>query len=146
MRAWHSGGVDDTRRVGAELAGELAPDGILLLQGELGSGKTVRGLAEGLGIDPQQIQSPSYTLIRDHRQAEQRLVHVDLYRLEPGEEAALGLEELLHGHGVKAVEWAERLSFPVCGALRLEIRRVEAEGQRVLRELPEPGASNGVNL
>ena len=138
MRAWHSHSVEDTQRFGRELAAELAPDGILLLSGELGSGKTVlvQGLAEGLGIDPRQVQSPSYTLIRDHQHGEQRLLHVDLYRLEPGDEQALGLEELLHGQGVKAVEWAERMTIPVGEALRLEIRRMPEPSERELVERP----------
>lgn len=138
MRAWHSRSVEETRRLGRELAAELAPDGVLLLSGELGTGKTVlvQGLAEGLGIDPLQVLSPSYTLIRDHRQGESQLFHVDLYRLEPGDEEALGLEELLCGPGVKAVEWAERLTIPVGEALRLEIRRLPGTSERELLERP----------
>ena len=52
-----------------ELAGELAPDGVLLLSGDLGTGKTVlaRGIAAALGIEPREVQSPTYTLIREHR-------------------------------------------------------------------------------
>ena len=75
-----------------------------------------RGVAEGRGIAPAEVQSPTFTLIREHRGSGEhggRLVHVDLYRLAPGEAAALGLEELLAGPGVKVVEWAERLPFPV---------------------------------
>jgi len=114
------------------LARELAPDGILLLSGELGSGKTVlaQGIGEGLGIDPREVQSPTFTLIREHRGSGGRLVHVDLYRLDPEETAALGLEELLAGPGVKVVEWAERLPFAVPGARRLRLRRLEDSGSR----------------
>jgi tRNA threonylcarbamoyladenosine biosynthesis protein TsaE len=120
----------ETRALGQSLAAELAPDGVLLLSGDLGAGKTVltQGLAEGLGIDPREVQSPTFTLIREHEGPGGRLIHVDLYRLDPGETAALGIEELLAGPGVKVVEWAERLPFEVPGATRLRLARVAGEG------------------
>jgi len=135
-RRWQTASEAETERVGETLARELAPDGTLLLSGDLGSGKTVltRGLARGLGIDPYEIQSPTFTLIREHRGPHGRLVHVDLYRLEPEQATELGLEELLAGPGVKVVEWAERLSFDLPGALRLALRRETAD-EREIREL-----------
>lgn len=122
---WRSNSVEETEAIGAQLARELAPDRALLLRGELGAGKTVlvRGLARGLGIDPAEIQSPTYTLVREHRSSAARLVHLDLYRLTADEVAAAGFEELLLGPGVKAVEWAERLPFELPGALVVEIER-----------------------
>jgi tRNA threonylcarbamoyladenosine biosynthesis protein TsaE len=99
---------------------------VLLLSGDLGAGKTVlaRGVAAGLGVPPDEVQSPTYTLVREHRAASgQRLVHLDLYRLEPEEAAALGLDEVLAAPGVKVVEWAERLTFAPPGALALELVR-----------------------
>jgi len=124
MRRWLSSSVEATRRVGRELADELAPDRALLLSGDLGAGKTalVAGLAEGLGIDPAEIQSPTFTLVREHRGPAGRLLHFDLYRLDPEDVVAAGFEELLLGPGVKAVEWAERLPFDLPGALRIELR------------------------
>ena len=124
MRRWTTTSEEETLALGRALAGELAPDGVLLLLGELGSGKTVlaRGIGQGLGIDPREVQSPTFSLIREHYS---RLIHVDLYRLEPGEVGALGLEELLAGPGVKVIEWAERLPFEVPGALALALERRE---------------------
>ena len=124
MRRWTTTSEEETLALGRALAGELAPDGVLLLLGELGSGKTVlaRGIGQGLGIDPREVQSPTFSLIREHHS---RLIHVDLYRLEPGEVGALGLEELLAGPGVKVIEWAERLPFEVPGALALALERRE---------------------
>ncbi len=103
--------ADDTRRLGFELAARLLPDGTALLFGGLGSGKTVltQGIATGLGLDAARIQSPTFTLIHEHEQGAVRLVHVDLYRLEPDEVDAVGVEEVLAGAGVKVVEWADRL-------------------------------------
>jgi tRNA threonylcarbamoyladenosine biosynthesis protein TsaE len=95
----------ETRALGRDLAAELAPDGVLLLSGDLGAGKTVltQGLAEGLGIGAREVQSPTFTLIREHEGPGGRLIHVDLYRLEPGETGALGIEELLAGPGVNVL-------------------------------------------
>lgn len=140
MRRWVTANEAETEALGAALAGELAPDGVLLLSGDLGTGKTVlaRGIAAALGIEPREVQSPTYTLIREHQAGGSRkgsggrLVHVDLYRLSPEESAELGLEELLAGPGVKVVEWAERLTFDVPGALRLTLLRLPEGGREIL--------------
>jgi len=135
MRRWVSRSEEETRALGRALAGELAPHGVLLLSGELGSGKTVlaRGIGEGLGIDAREVQSPTFTLIREHAGSGGRMVHVDLYRLDPEETGALGLEELLAGPGVKVVEWAERLPFALPEARRLFLARLaEGEGREIV--------------
>ncbi len=127
---WQSHSEAETEAVGAELARAAAPDGVLLLLGELGSGKTVlvKGMARALGVDRQEIQSPTYTLIHEHQGTNGRLVHVDLYRLEPAEVESLGLEELLAGPGVKAIEWADRLPHPPPGAVTVRIARLPGGG------------------
>jgi 3-hydroxybutyryl-CoA dehydrogenase len=146
-RRWITRAAAETERLGAELAAELGPDGVLLLTGELGSGKTVlaRGVAAALGVDPRQVVSPTFNLIREHRGAAgrpPRMVHVDLYRLEPREAAALGLDEVLAGAGVKVVEWAERLpeASPAGPAtLALHLRRMPGgeDGEREIVEIVE---------
>ncbi len=125
----------ETERLGAEIA--AGGDALVLLEGDLGSGKTVlvRGIARALGIDAREVQSPSYTLIHEHEGSRGRLVHVDLYRLDAREIASLGLDELLAGDGIKAVEWADRLIAAwgeVAGAVRVRLQRVGA-GQREVR-------------
>ena len=85
---------------------------VVLLSGELGAGKTafVRGLARGLGVNPDEVASPTFVLLTSYPG---RLIlhHADLYRIgAPGEDRELGLEELPGPRGVLAVEWAERLS------------------------------------
>lgn len=139
-RCWTTGSEEETRRLGAELARRLVPDGTLLLSGDLGSGKTVlaQGVAAALGIDPREVQSPTYTLMREHQGGGGRLVHLDLYRLDPDEVAALGLDEVFAGPGVKVVEWAERLPFEVPGALRLELRRLGETTRAVLEAAVAP--------
>lgn len=156
-RRWVTRGEAETERLGAALAAELAPDGMLLLSGDLGSGKTVlaRGVASALGIDPRQVLSPTYNLIREHRGAGGDLVHVDLYRLRPEEAAALGLDELLAGPGVKVVEWAERLPVQVAAGITpssaaqpllvLTLRRLPGSGDeaREIVEAAPPPAAQG---
>ena len=138
MRHWVTGSEDETLRLGETLAAELAPDGILLLSGDLGSGKTVlaRGIGRALGVDPREVQSPTFNLIREHEGGRGRLLHADLYRLDPEEVGALGLEELLAGPGVKVVEWAERLPFAVPGALALRLARLGSEEREILESEP----------
>ena len=138
MRSWRTRTPEETRALGRALAEELAPDGVLLLSGDLGAGKTVlaQGLAEGLGIAPAEVLSPTFNLIREHRGSRGRLIHADLYRLDPDEVEPLGLEELLAGPGVKVVEWAERLPFPVAGARELRISVLpEEEGREIVEEI-----------
>ncbi len=137
MRRWLCTSEEETRALGRRLAEELAPDGVLLLSGDLGAGKTVlaQGVGAGLGLEPGSIQSPSYTLIVRHDGGRVPFVHVDLYRLEPEETYALGLDEELWGAGVKIVEWAERLPAAPAGALRLRIRRGESDEEREILEL-----------
>src|SRR6188474_2309044 len=90
----HSEG--ETAAVGRSLAAALVPGSVVLLWGELGAGKTafVRGLAEGLGIDPEAVSSPTFTLVQEYRGGRLPLYHVDLYRLQSIEVGDLGLDEL----------------------------------------------------
>jgi len=136
-RTWITRSVEETRALGRALVAELLPDGILLLRGEMGVGKTMlaQGVGEGLGIDPREIQSPTYTLVREHDGPRGRLAHLDLYRLEPHDAEVLGFEELLAGPGVKIVEWSERLPFALPTALVLELGVREDGGREIVETL-----------
>ena len=83
----------------------------MLLYGDLGAGKTafVRGLAEGLGIEPAEVSSPTFTIVQEYRGPRLTLQHVDLYRLSPAEVRDLALDDLLDETTIMAIEWAERL-------------------------------------
>ncbi len=135
-RRYLSANEDETIAIGRQIAAALPRDGVLLLDGDLGAGKTVlaRGVALHLGIDPAEIQSPTFTLIREHSGPGGRLIHADLYRLKPEEAEAIGLEELLAGPGLKVVEWAERLPFEVSRAVRFVLRRAEGGGREVVEK------------
>ena len=102
----------ETEAFAAELARGFRGGEVVLLSGELGSGKTafVRGLARGMGIDPEEVASPTFVLLTAYP-GRLTLHHADLYRLAGmGDDLELGLDELPGSAGVLAVEWAERLS------------------------------------
>ena len=108
---YESTSPDDTFRIAQELSERLRPGMVLALHGDLGAGKTcfVQGLARALGVRGP-VSSPTFTLINEHH-GRLPLYHIDLYRVNSPEEAfGLGLDEYLHGRGVTAVEWAERVA------------------------------------
>ena len=117
---------DETIDAGRALAAELRPDDVVLLTGDLGAGKTafVKGLAAGLGVDPLDVSSPTFTLIQEYRGGRLTLHHIDLYRLTPREVDDLGLEELVISGAVVAVEWPDRWTRVPAGAVRVELRAV----------------------
>jgi tRNA threonylcarbamoyladenosine biosynthesis protein TsaE len=103
---------DETHELGRAIANNFTGGELLLLEGELGIGKTVfaRGVAAGLGIAPEDVSSPSFTLVQEYRGGRVPMTHVDLYRLDDEQEiATLGLDEILGGSSVTVVEWSERL-------------------------------------
>ena len=102
-------GEDETAAAGERLGATLQPGAVVLLYGDLGAGKTAftRGLARGIGAPADEVTSPTFTLVQEYR-GRLTLYHVDLYRLEEKEVDDLGLEELVLGDGVVAIEWAER--------------------------------------
>jgi tRNA threonylcarbamoyladenosine biosynthesis protein TsaE len=113
-----------TSAAGERLARVLGAGGVVLLFGELGAGKTafVRGLARGLGAEPEDVSSPTFTLVQEYRGGRLPLYHVDLYRLEPAEIADLGLDEMIDGDGVVAIEWADRWRDRPNDAIEVTIR------------------------
>jgi len=104
----HSRTPAETRRIGARLGRLLQPGDVLLLQGELGAGKTMlaQGIGQGLKVR-EPVKSSSFVLMNEYH-GRLTLYHADLYRLnEPTEVADLALEEVA-ALGVLAVEWPER--------------------------------------
>jgi tRNA threonylcarbamoyladenosine biosynthesis protein TsaE len=101
----------ETSALANQFARSLTAGAVILLSGDLGAGKTafVRGLAEGLGIDPGLVSSPTFTLVQEYRGGRLPLHHVDLYRLRSIEVDDLGLDELTLEAGVTAIEWPDRL-------------------------------------
>lgn len=114
-----------TQALGKCLGAQLSAGSVLLLEGDLGSGKTtlVQGLGMGLGISG--IDSPTFTLINEYTHGRLPLYHIDLYRLSSQEADALLLETYWEGEdvepGIVAIEWSERLSYLPPEPIRLAL-------------------------
>lgn len=100
----------ETEKAGEDLGRSLAAGDVVLLFGDLGAGKTafVRGMARGIGANPDDVSSPTFTIVQEYAGRSATLFHVDLYRLEPAEIDDLGLDDLVSSDGIVAIEWAER--------------------------------------
>jgi tRNA threonylcarbamoyladenosine biosynthesis protein TsaE len=137
MASWEriSNSAEETIGIGAELARRLRPPILVMLFGELGSGKTTlaKGIVSGLGAGREEdVTSPTFTLVHvfhDHCP----VYHVDLYRLSGvADLASIGMEDVLSEPAVVLVEWAEKLAlrtdWPV---LRVRLERQSEDGRRI---------------
>ena len=120
-----------TTALGVSLARTLDAGAIVLLEGELGAGKTafVRGLAMGLGAPEEDVSSPTFTLVQEYR-GRLPLLHADLYRISGAEADDLGLDELGR-EGVVAVEWAAKLLRKPAGAVEVLIEDLGGDRRRI---------------
>jgi len=127
-----------TAELGARLGRLAGPGTVILLDGELGAGKTafVRGLARGLGAPDDDVSSPTFTLVQEYRGGRMPLLHADLYRIEGGDAEDLGLEEL-GGDGVVAVEWGARLRRQPPEAVCVLIEDLGGDQRRVTIDGPD---------
>jgi tRNA threonylcarbamoyl adenosine modification protein YjeE len=131
-------GEAETVAAGVSLGRGLGAGAVVLLQGPLGAGKTAfaRGVTEGLGGDPDEVSSPTFTIIQEYS-GRVRVHHIDLYRLTPPEVDDLALEELL-ADGVLVVEWPDRWGRAPADAIVVELERVSPIERRVLvRRAPD---------
>ena len=124
----------ETRALGEKLAGRLQPGDVLLLEGDLGAGKSelTRGIAKGLGVT-ETVTSPSFTILNVYESGRTPLYHFDWYRLESSEELyELGMDEYLGGDGAAVVEWPGRCPDAVPeGAVRIRMTAV-GENERLI--------------
>lgn len=139
--------AEATRQLGVTLGRSLPPGTVILLEGDLGAGKTtlVQGIAEGLEIQDS-IESPTFTLINEYLTGRIPLYHLDLYRLETDEVEALHLESYWDGLemdlGIVAIEWAEKLPYQPDNYLQIRLnycesgRQIELIGDWQLQQLP----------
>ena len=133
--------VEATQALAARIARRAMPGTVVALSGDLGAGKTcfIQGLAAGLGVEGP-VTSPTFIMIAEHA-GRLPLYHVDLYRTESLEEIhALGLDELLDGGGVTAIEWAEKAE-PLLPSrtVRVRIRGAGDEPRTIEIEGAPPG-------
>jgi tRNA threonylcarbamoyladenosine biosynthesis protein TsaE len=146
---WTSRSAGETFDLGRLVGERLAGGEILLLGGALGAGKTVfvKGLAAALGVDPDEVSSPSFTLVNRYDEGRLTLYHLDLYRLDEGASAAhaVELDELLADErAVLVIEWAERMGrYPLPQPLWRVAIGGDGEDPRLIRVSRADGASGG---
>jgi tRNA threonylcarbamoyladenosine biosynthesis protein TsaE len=145
----------DTEAFGRQLSSRLAAGDVVLLEGELGAGKTtlIRGLADGLAGDPDEVSSPSFVIIQCYECGApgiERLHHVDLYRLaeRTADLRELGIEEVLSDpEAVTAVEWpkaAIAVWIPADARLwRIQLTLGEGDAREILVVPPSPAEDLG---
>jgi tRNA threonylcarbamoyladenosine biosynthesis protein TsaE len=133
--------AEATFALAEKLGDALNQRAVFLLSGDLGAGKTVfaKGLAAGLGINPADVTSPTFTLINQY-EGRLRFYHIDLYRLETGACRELGLEELFEEpQAVVLIEWAERLGFVPDAAIAIDIEYLSDTRRRIQITEAMPG-------
>jgi len=125
---------DDTRRLGAALANVLPAGTPVALMGTLGAGKTrlVQAIAQGRGVPPDTVVSPTFVLCQEYQGRRRMLYHMDAYRLKDDDEfLQLGPEEYFESDGITLVEWADRV-IDCLPPDRIEIH-IEVAGETVRR-------------
>lgn len=133
-------GPDATRALGERLAASLAPGDVLALVGDLGAGKThlAKGLVAGLGGDPDEVTSPTFTLVQSYAAATPA-VHLDLYRLDGDDDLdGIGFDEILDADAVVLVEWPTRAAHRLPPETRwLRLDHLGADRRRIALAAPE---------
>jgi len=124
----------ETEAAGESLGRSLDAGSVVLLYGDLGAGKTafVRGMARGVGALPDEVSSPTFTLVQEYAGTSLTLYHVDLYRLDSAEVDDLGLDDLVDSRGIVAIEWAERWPGRPRRAIDVQLEE-SGEGRRRIR-------------
>ena len=134
---------EETAAVGAAIAERLTPPAVVMLIGDLGAGKTTlaKGLVAALGAAPaEDVLSPTFSLVHEY-EADPKVYHLDLYRLETVPEIeTLGLEDLWDQQAVVIIEWGEKFDLALPGN-RIEVHLEHLGGDsRSIRLVSEPAA------
>ena len=126
----------DTEAFGMELASTLEPGDIVALIGDLGTGKTTltKYIAKGLGVT-ENIDSPTFNIVKEHKSGRLPLFHFDVYRLSSGDELMdIGAEEYFYSNGVCIIEWADIVADVVPdNAKVILIEYGDKQGERIYR-------------
>jgi tRNA threonylcarbamoyladenosine biosynthesis protein TsaE len=127
----------ETEHAGETLGRTLVAGDVVLLFGDLGAGKTafVRGMARGTGANPDEVSSPTFTIVQEYAGRSATLYHVDLYRLEPAEIDDLGLDDLVSADGIVAIEWADRWNGRPDDVTEVQLER-RGEDRRAIQIRP----------
>ena len=121
---YRTGSAAETAEVGARIAAMLSPPAVVMLIGDLGSGKTTlaKGIVQALGAaPPEEVLSPTFSLVHEY-EGEPKVYHLDLYRLDTVPQLeTLGLEDIWEQRAIVLIEWGERFDSELPG-VRLEVR------------------------
>ncbi|GBF79173.1 tRNA (adenosine(37)-N6)-threonylcarbamoyltransferase complex ATPase subunit type 1 TsaE [Aphanothece sacrum] len=129
--------VSSTQYLGQTLGHYLSEGTVILLEGNLGAGKTtlVQGIGQGLGIKDA-IVSPTFTIVNEYLEGRLPLYHLDLYRLEPSEIQGLYLDRYWDSNevtpGITAIEWGQRLPYNPSDYLDLRLIYDEGQGRQAI--------------
>ena len=128
---------EETIALGRELAAFLVPPKLVILRGDLGAGKTtlVKGIAEGFNAASQEdVTSPTFTLIHEHRGPSATIYHIDLYRVDTQRELeTLGLDDLIAENSVLLIEWGEKFErFQTERDVEIVLNRVSETERKIL--------------
>jgi tRNA threonylcarbamoyladenosine biosynthesis protein TsaE len=96
-------------------------------------------MALGVGANPDEVSSPTFTIVQEYAGPSATLYHVDLYRLEGAEIDDLGLEDLVAGDGIVAIEWAERWKGRPDDAIEVTLEDIGDERRRIVLKTVEAG-------
>jgi len=124
---------EDTAQLAEKIAQLVTPGAVLTLEGDLGAGKTTftKALAKGLGIS-RNVNSPTFTIIKEYREGRLPLYHMDVYRIEDGEED-LGFDDYFEGDGVTVVEWAHLIEHQLPEQrLDISIKYIEGNSRKII--------------
>ena len=126
----------DTEAFGMELASTIEPGDIVALIGDLGTGKTTltKYIAKGLGVT-ENIDSPTFNIVKEHKSGRLPLFHFDVYRLSSGDELLdIGADEYFYADGVCIIEWADIVADVVPDKAKvILIEYGDKQGERIYR-------------
>lgn len=128
---------EEMQKLGASIALTASPNSLLLLTGDLGAGKTTmtQGIGRALGIR-RPVKSPTFTIVREYREAKLPLFHMDFYRLENDDLSSIDLNAYLNEGGLVVIEWPQVIINELPDEyLQLDIKRVDDSWNSTKREV-----------
>ncbi|MBQ3158539.1 MAG: tRNA (adenosine(37)-N6)-threonylcarbamoyltransferase complex ATPase subunit type 1 TsaE [Clostridia bacterium] len=138
MKEYISNNEEQTKEVAKEFIKTISGGDIVLLEGDLGAGKTafVKGVVEALGGDGLSVTSPTFTIVNEYNVQSKTIYHFDLYRIESVEELFnIGIEEYFYGSGICFIEWPERASELFVGThKRVTIKKLGDSSRKIIIE------------
>lgn len=135
MSVYYTSGPAETFDLGKKIAQSVSDGSVIAMFGGMGMGKTAftRGLAEGLGIDPKNVSSPTFAIVHEYS-GERTLYHFDMYRIESWDDLySTGFFDYLDSGGVIAVEWSENIENALPdGYVKISFEKGKGDNDRII--------------